>query len=83
MYIILRGTMPCTIISNYMPQSDRPNEETTAAYATLQEIIDQRRNKGPLYIHSRRLSRKASIPYVRNRARNHWKTHYAPKQKTW
>ena len=28
MYITLRGTLPTTIITTYMPQSDRPYEET-------------------------------------------------------
>ena len=50
MYITLKGTFPITIISAYMPQSDRPYEEKVANYEKLQKIVDKKKNKGPLYI---------------------------------
>lgn len=33
-----------------MPQSDRPYGEKSEIYETLQKLVDQRRNKRPLYI---------------------------------
>ena len=50
MYIILRGTLETTFVTAYFPQSDRPTEEKEHIYEKLQNIIDKRKNKGPIYI---------------------------------
>ena len=50
MYIVLKGTLQTTFITAYFPQSDRPTEETEHIYEKLQNIIDKRNNKGPIYI---------------------------------
>ena len=45
MYITLRGTMPTTIITAYMPAADRPYEEKNEAYEKLQNIVDKRKQR--------------------------------------
>ena len=50
MYIILKGSVEITIVAAYMPPADRPTEEKETAYNQLQQIVDRRKNKGPVYI---------------------------------
>ena len=50
MYITFRGVIETTIIIAYMPPADRPTEEKHKAYEDLQKVVDQRKNKGPIYI---------------------------------
>ena len=50
MYITLKGAITITIVVAYMPPADRPEEEKTKAYQDLQQLIDKRKSKGPLYI---------------------------------
>lgn len=50
MYITLRGAMPTTIISAYLPTADRPSEEKTTTYDLLQKTQDRKKNHGPIYL---------------------------------
>ena len=43
-------TMPITLISAYMPQAGRPEEEKHAAYDNLTKHYKRHRNNGPTYI---------------------------------
>lgn len=60
-----------------MPQSERPAEETQAAYDKLQEIIDKREQRTTTQ--TRRYECKTNISKHRRRT-SHGKTHTTPKR---
>jgi len=50
MYITLKGTIKTTIVSAYAPTADRTTEEKEQYYLDIQQVIDKKKSKGPLYI---------------------------------
>ncbi len=48
--IMLKGTMPTTMIGAYMPQAGRAEEDRDKAYEELSKVVRKYKGRGPLYL---------------------------------